>query len=85
MERLRFIVSYGRQLVEAGVCSESDLNEIWDKVKNDIRRILILAIDDEISPRIDVFGSESRYIEEMMFSNEEIRSMEQGRGRRCCC
>lgn len=73
------IVSYGKQLVEAGVCSEKDLEDIQAMVKSDMRRNLILAIDDEVSPRIDLFNKDPQGIERMMFTNRKVRSMDTSR------
>ena len=70
------IVAFGKQLVEAGVCGEGDLKNIEEKVKADMVRNMKLAIDEKISPRIDLFGSEKDYIGNLMFSNETVRSMD---------
>jgi len=73
------IVSFGRQLVEAGVCTEAALEEIRAGVKADMLRNFKLAIDEKVSPRVDVFGGEPNAIGDLMFSNQTVRSMEEGR------
>ena len=73
------IVSYGKQLVEAGLCTEAELEAIRAGVADDMHRIMKLAIDPEVSPRVDVLGREPNAIADIMFSNRKIRSMEEGR------
>ncbi len=79
------IVSFGKQLVEAGVCKEADLDSIWATVKEDMLRNLKLAIDDKISPRIDIFGAESNFIGDLMFSNGHVPNLEPGRAPEVLC
>ncbi|MDO4573060.1 MAG: transketolase C-terminal domain-containing protein, partial [Clostridia bacterium] len=67
------------QIVGAGVASQAELDAIWDKVREDMLRNLKLAIDDTVSPRIDIFGKESRFIADLMFSNETVRAFDAGR------
>lgn len=73
------IKAFGAQLIEAGVCGKNDLDNIWQTVKSDMLRNFKLSIDENCSPRIDIFGTESNYIEKLMFSNLTLRSMEEGR------
>jgi 2-oxoisovalerate dehydrogenase E1 component len=73
------IVSYGKQLVDAKVCTEEELVSIREGVDADIFRNFKLAIDDKVSPRADVFGTEPNFIGDLMFSNKKVRSMEEGR------
>lgn len=70
------ILSYGAQLVEAGVCTQKELDDIRDMVKSDLRRILAITVDDNITPRLDIFGKDPDCIERMMFTNKKIRSMD---------
>lgn len=79
------IVSFGKQLVEAGVCKEADLDAIWATVREDMLRNLKLAIDDKISPRIDIFGAESNFIGDLMFSNGHVPNLEPGRAPEVLC
>lgn len=73
------IVSFGSQLVEAGVCQEADLAAIREKVAADMLRNMKLAIDETVSPRIDIFGAEQNFIGDLMFSNQTVRSMDESR------
>lgn len=64
------IGTYGKQLKEAGVCTKEDLDKTWDDIKALINEMFLLAIDDEVSPRMknpDVIG-------DMMFSNGSVDS-----------
>lgn len=73
------IPAYGQQLVEAGLCEQSDLEQIRQTVATDVLRNMKLAIDDTVSPRIDVFGKTPNAIGDLMFSNEHIVSMDPSR------
>ena len=72
-------MSFGKQLVEAGVCKEADLAAIREKVAGDMLRNMKLAIDETVSPRIDIFGAEQNFIGDLMFSNQTVRSMDESR------
>ena len=73
------IITYGKQLVDAGVCTQAELDAIWATVKGDMLRNFKLAVDDKVSPRIDIFGSEANAIGDLMFSNQTVRTLEEGR------
>lgn len=73
------IITFGKQLVEAGVCKQDELDAIKADIAEGMLRNFKLSIDDKISPRIDIFGAEKDFIGNIMFSNEKIRSMEEGR------
>ncbi len=70
------IVSFENQLVEAQVCTRQELDAIRSKVGEDLLRNFRLAIDPAVSPRIDIFGKESDYIGNLMFSNRTVRSFD---------
>ncbi len=70
------IQAFGKQLIEAGVCTQEELDSLWATVKGDMLRNFKLSIDDEISPRIDVFGRQSDFIANLMFSGETLRSFD---------
>lgn len=78
-ESVDSILTYAKQLVEAGVATQAELDNIRSGVKADMLRNFKLAIDETVSPRIDVFGSEPNAIGDLMFSNQTVRSMETGR------
>ena len=73
------IIAFGKELVEAGICTDGELDSIRAKVVADMERNMKLAIDEHISPRIDIFGSEPRAIADLMFSDQTLRTMEEGR------
>ena len=64
------IATYGKQLVEAGVATEKDVEATWLDVKALIHEMLVKAIDDEVSPHM----SNPEIISDMMFSNGSVDS-----------
>jgi len=62
------IATYGKQLVEAGVATEKDVEATWLDVKALIYEMLVKAIDDEVSPHM----KNPEVISEMMFSNGSV-------------
>lgn len=64
------IRSYGEQLVEAGVASQTDLDAITEDIKKVIYEMFLKAIDDEVSPRM----KNSDIIGDLMFSNGSVAS-----------
>jgi 2-oxoisovalerate dehydrogenase E1 component len=71
------IIAFGRTLVEAGLASREELENIGTDTKELLGSILKLSIDDELSPRIDL-TKDPDLIGEMMFSNESKDRMEDG-------
>lgn len=66
------IIGYGKQLVDAGVAKDTDLEAVWTDVKAVIMDMFKLSIDDAVSPRMD----NAEIIGEMMFSNESVDAMQ---------
>jgi len=64
------IRSYGEQLLEAEVATQSELDNISDDIRRLVNEMFLKAIDDEISPRMD----NADIIGEMMFSNGSVDS-----------
>jgi 2-oxoisovalerate dehydrogenase E1 component len=64
------IRSYGEQLLEAEVASQADLDLISDDIQKLVNEMFLLAINDEVSPRMD----NADVIGEMMFSNGSVDS-----------
>lgn len=64
------IRSYGEQLLEAEVATQSELDSISDEIRRLVNEMFLKAIDDEISPRMD----NADIIGEMMFSNGSVDS-----------
>lgn len=73
------IVAYSKQLLEAGVCAQSELDKIYSTVKSDMLRNFKLSIDEKISPRIDIFGTQESFISDIMFSNQTVRAFDADR------
>lgn len=69
------IKEFARQLIEAEVATEEELNEIIAKIKKEMKHAFDLAIDLEISPRMDL-DSNPDLIADLMFSNENIMSLD---------
>lgn len=64
------IRSFGDQLLEAEVATQSELDSISDEIRRLVNEMFLKAIDDEISPRMD----NADVIGEMMFSNGSVDS-----------
>jgi 2-oxoisovalerate dehydrogenase E1 component len=68
------IIAFGKQLIEAGVATQSDLDSIGAGIKEIMFDTFKLAINDEFSPRMDLHKNPD-LIGAMMFSNQSIDSM----------
>ena len=73
------IAAFGQQMIDAKVATQAELDAIWAKVREDMLRNMKLAIDDSVSPRIDIFGKDSNFIGDLMFSNGKVRSFDETR------
>ncbi|MCM8899634.1 dehydrogenase [Caldicoprobacter algeriensis] len=69
------IVTYRKQIVDAGVATQEQLDAILNDVKERIDRIYRLAIDEKKSPRMDLVSNPDA-IASLMFSNQRIEKME---------
>ena len=69
------IVWFGKELVKADVATEEQLEKIKAETTELITNSLKLAIDDEVSPHMDM-KKYPNLIGEMMFSNESLDKME---------
>lgn len=67
------IMGYGKQLVEAGVCDNEQLEAVKAEVKALIVEMLKLVVDDTVSPRMDL-AKNPEMIGQMMFSNQSVDS-----------
>jgi 2-oxoisovalerate dehydrogenase E1 component len=67
--------SYSAKLMDANVGTSDDFDAIREEVKNRITKICAMAVDESISPRMDLFKTPDA-IEKLMFSNEKIEKME---------
>ena len=68
------IVAYGEKLKEAGLANDADLEAMQAEVKNNMFEMYKLAIDDELSPRMDL-SKNTELLGEMMFSNGSVDAM----------
>jgi 2-oxoisovalerate dehydrogenase E1 component len=69
------IIWFGKELVKAGVATEAELEAIKTGTTDLMTSSMKLAINDEISPNMDIV-KQPNLIGEMMFSNESVDSME---------
>jgi 2-oxoisovalerate dehydrogenase E1 component len=76
-EKVDSIVSYGLELISAGIAGQSDLDQIKKETEDLLMGSFKLSIDDEISPRMNLVAN-PELIGEMMFSNESVDAMEEG-------
>jgi len=74
-QKVDSITTYGEQLAEAGIALPEYLDEIRSETCELLEHILKLAIDDNISPRLDLTGDPDA-IGRMMFSNQSADRME---------
>lgn len=74
-EAVDSIASFGNELSREGILDDNRLGKLKDRVVKQISRTLKLAIDDKISPRMDLV-SNPELIGTMMFSNGSIDKME---------
>jgi 2-oxoisovalerate dehydrogenase E1 component len=69
------IIAYGKELTGSKIASQDQLDEIRQNASELMTHILKLAINDEISPRLDL-KSDPDAIGKMMFSNGSEEKME---------
>ncbi|MDI9490531.1 MAG: thiamine pyrophosphate-dependent dehydrogenase E1 component subunit alpha, partial [Bacillota bacterium] len=67
--------TFPEQLIEAGVADQSEIDEIDDYTITKITQAVKLAIDPEISPRMDL-QADPKAIEDLMFSNEKVAAFD---------
>jgi 2-oxoisovalerate dehydrogenase E1 component len=70
------IITYGEDLMNAGVAARPALNKIKEETQELVKWAMNLAINDEVSPRMDLVKSQEM-IGEMMFSDESVDKMEE--------
>jgi len=69
------IVAFKKQLVDAKVATKTDISKVDEKVKKYIFDAFKLAIDEKISPRMDLMKNPDA-IADLMFSNQRVPSMD---------
>ena len=69
------IVTFASNLVEAGVCTQAEIDQLQESVDGMIFKTYQKAVDLEISPRADQ-KNVSCLLEQVMFSDERVEKME---------
>ncbi len=69
------IKTFGNELSESGIIERNLLDQIRESISINMKEIYLLAINDKISPRIDM-EKNPEAIAEMMFSNQSVEKME---------
>jgi 2-oxoisovalerate dehydrogenase E1 component len=69
------ILTFGQDLIDAQILSQSRLDEIQNDVRDLITRALKRAADDDVSPRLDLHKVPCD-IEKFMFSNGSVDAMD---------
>lgn len=69
------IVSFGNQLVQAGITGNQKLDDIRNETEELMKEMLKLSIDPVVSPLIDI-KKDPDAIGKMMFSNDSVDRME---------
>ncbi len=69
------LINYRKQLVDAKVADDAVFEQINEDVKALMTKVIKLAIDDSVSPRMDLNKTPDA-IEKIMFSNQKIEKME---------
>ncbi len=72
------IVAFRKKLVDGGVFTDADFDAVDAKIVERMTETIKLAINDEISPRMDLAKNPDA-IASIMFSNQKVESMEPGR------
>lgn len=70
------IITFRKQLVDAAVAPDSAFDEIIENARSLVTKTLKLAIDDSVSPRMDL-NKDTQAIAKLMFSNQRIEKMEE--------
>ena len=68
------IQEFGGKLIEAGVATQADLDKIQADMKDVIFEMYKLAIDETVSPRMDLV-KDNELLGDMMFSNGSVDSL----------
>jgi 2-oxoisovalerate dehydrogenase E1 component len=70
-EQFDCIATFGKKLIDAKVASQADLDKIQNEIKESMVDVFKLAIDEELSPRMDLHKN-PELLGEMMFSNQTV-------------
>ncbi|CCW35105.1 pyruvate/2-oxoglutarate dehydrogenase complex, dehydrogenase component beta subunit [Chthonomonas calidirosea] len=77
-QRIDSLITYRRELLEAGLITESELETMQQAVETAILRAYLKAIDLDISPRANLFQP-GCLLEQTMFSNQHVESLDNTR------
>ena len=67
--------SFGKKLIDTKICTQEDIDDIHAVITSRMTKICKLAIDDEISPRMDL-SKDPDAISGIMFSNQTVRKFD---------
>ncbi|HLI47718.1 MAG TPA: thiamine pyrophosphate-dependent enzyme [Chthonomonas sp.] len=77
-QRIDSLITYRRELLEAGITTENELEAMQQAVDAAILRAYVKAIDLELSPRANLFQP-GCLLEKTMFSNQHLESLDDTR------
>lgn len=69
------IPAYRAKMIEGGVATDEEFAAIDEEIIERTTKIIKLAIDDDVSPRMDLSG-EPEMISSIMYSNNHVQSMD---------
>ncbi|HOJ09779.1 MAG TPA: thiamine pyrophosphate-dependent enzyme [Clostridiales bacterium] len=69
------LLTYRKELVDAKVANDDEFDAILDSVRELITKTCKLAVDDNVSPRMDLV-KDPEVIGKLMFSNQKIEKMD---------
>ena len=69
------IAAYKQDLIKAEIASKEELQQIWNSVEEQLTKIVKIAVDANISPRMDLIIDPDA-IAKYMFSNQRIEKMD---------
>ncbi|MBR5252809.1 MAG: dehydrogenase, partial [Clostridia bacterium] len=69
------IAAYRNKMIEGGIATEAEFDAIDEDIINRTTKVIKLAIDDELSPRMDL-SKDPEMVSGIMFSNLSVKSMD---------
>ena len=72
------LIAFGKKLTDAKICKQTDLDIVLSGIKTRMTKICKLAIDDNLSPRMDLSKNPGA-ISDIMFSNKTVKSFDESR------
>ena len=69
------ILAFGNKLIAGGLATEESLAAMQESIRNRLTKIIRLAIDDTLSPRMDL-DTQPNAIANLMFSHKKVEKME---------